>query len=226
MEQAGSTRRYDSRGRQAQARRNRETVLDIARRRFLADGYAATTIAAIAKGAEVSVETVYKAFGGKAGLVRAIYEQSLAGAGPIPAPQRSDEMQNRETDPATIVRGWGILSTEVAPVVSPIHLLIRAAAATDPDMAVLLHDSDRQRRERMRHNARTLADRGHLRTGLTLDQATDILWTYSSPELFELLVLRCGWDLPRYGRFLSDAMIGALLPSTSVRIPAAPDDSA
>jgi hypothetical protein len=36
--------------------------------------------------------------------------------------------------------------------------------------------------ERMRHNARTLADRGHLRTGLTLDQATDILWTYSSRD--------------------------------------------
>jgi AcrR family transcriptional regulator len=206
-----STRRYDSRGRQAQARRTRDAVLDAARRRFLADGYAATTISAIAGDAEVSVETVYKGFGGKAGLVRSIYERDLAGQGPVPAPQRSDAMQNRETDPEAIVRAWGILSTEVAPLVSPIHLLIRVAATTDPDMADLLRDSDHQRRERMRHNARTLADRGHLRDGVSLEQATDIMWTFSSPELYELLVLRCGWDLPRYGRFLSDSMIGALL---------------
>jgi hypothetical protein len=39
--------------------------------------------------------------------------------------------------------------------------------------------------------------RGHLRTGVTLEHATDILWTFSSPELYELLVLRSSWDLPR-----------------------------
>jgi AcrR family transcriptional regulator len=212
MEPAKATRRYNSRGRQAQARRNRDAVLDAAQERFLTGGYAATTIASTAGDAGVSVETVYKAFGGKAGLVRAIYERGLSGEGPVPAPQRSDEMQAHETDPETIVRNWGILSTEVAPQVAPILLLIRSAAAADPDMALLLRDSDRQRRERMGQNARTLADRGHLRPGVTLAQATDILWTFSSPELYELLVLRSGWDLGYYGRFLGDSMTAALLP--------------
>jgi AcrR family transcriptional regulator len=212
MEPAKTTRRYNSRGRQAQAARHRDAVLDAAQERFLADGYAATTIASTADDAGVSVETVYKAFGGKAGLVRAIYERGLSGEGPVPAPQRSDAMQADETDPETIVRNWGILSTEVAPQVVPILLLIRTAAAADPDMALLLRDSDLQRRERMRQNARTLADRGDLRAGVTLAQATDILWTFSSPELYELLVLRSGWDVGKYGRFLGDSMTAALLP--------------
>jgi hypothetical protein len=53
----------------------------------------------------------------------------------------------------------------------------------------------------MRRNAHTLADRGHLKPDVTLEDASDVMWTYSSPELYELLVVRCGWDLIRYGRF-------------------------
>jgi len=206
------SRVYDSRGRQAQARRNRDAILDVARAAFLARGYAATTMASIAGEVGLSVDTVHKAFGGKAGLVRAIYERSLSGEGPVAAPRRSDNMQVAEHDPRTIVRHWGTLSTEVAPLVAPVHLLIRDAAATDPEMAALLRDSDRQRRERMRHNARTLADRGHLKPGITLEDATDVMWTYSSPELYELLVIRCGWNLTRYGRFLAESIAAALLP--------------
>jgi hypothetical protein len=63
----------------------------------------------------------------------------------------------------------------------------------------------------MTQNARRLRDAGHLRSELTLAQATDVLWTYSSPELYELLVLRRGWSPKRYGQFVADAMIDALL---------------
>src|SRR5260370_28876269 len=155
-------RAYDSRGRREQARRNRDAILDIARAGFLARGYAATTMASIAGDAGLSIDTVHKAFGGKAGLVRAIYERSLAGEGPVAAPQRSDDMQSAERDPRAIVRQWGTLSTEVAPLAAPVYLLIRDAAATDPEMPALLPDSDRQRRQRMRHNAPAPADTGDL----------------------------------------------------------------
>ena len=205
-------RTYNARGRQEQARRTRDAILDVAETGFLTRGYAATTMSSIAEEAGVAVDTVHKAFGGKAGLVRAIYERGLDGRGPVPAPQRSDDMQNAEADPHAVVHRWGALGAEVAPLVAPIHLLIRDAAATDPDMAALLRDSDHRRRERMRHNAKTLADRGDLKTDVTLEVATDIMWTYSSPELYELLVLRCGWDTRRYGRFIGEALAAALLP--------------
>src|SRR5919106_1538377 len=112
-------RRYDSTGRQAQARRNRQAILDAAQRQFLEGGYAATTIAAVAAEAGVSVETVYKAFGGKPGLVRAIYDRGLVGPEPVPAYRRADEMRERETDPRAIMRNWGTIASEVSSVVSP-----------------------------------------------------------------------------------------------------------
>jgi AcrR family transcriptional regulator len=161
----------------------------------------------------VSVETIYKAFGGKPGLVRAIVERGLAGAGAVPAPERSDQMQQAEDDPRKIIAAWGTFTTEVAPLVSPILLLVRDAAATDPDMANLQDEVNADRLERMTHNARNLYEAGYLRPGITLEMASDVLWTYSSPELYELLVLRRGWSPERYGRFVAEAMTAALLPS-------------
>jgi len=165
------------------------------------------------------VETIYKAFGGKPGLVRAIYERGLTGRGTVPAYQRSDAMRERETDPETIMRNWGVLTAEVASVVTPIRLLMREAAATDPEMAALLNASDDERLERMAHHGRFLQQRGYLRQGVTLAEATDVLWTCSSVELYELLVLKRGWSMPRFAEFVSGFMIATLLPSNPRRSP-------
>jgi AcrR family transcriptional regulator len=205
-------RRYDSSGRQAQARRNRQVILDAAQRHFLEGGYAATTIAAIAAEAGVSVETIYKAFGGKPGLVRAIYDRGLVGQQPVPAYQRADEMRERETDPRAIMRNWGTIASEVSSLVSPIARLVRAAAASDPDMAALLGANNDVREQRARHHARFLKRRGYLREGVSVAQATDIIWTCTSDELYDLLVTQRGWSAPQYGRFLADYMIATLLP--------------
>jgi AcrR family transcriptional regulator len=212
MTNVKTTRRYDASNRRAQALRNREAILDVAQQQFLAGGYAAATIAAIATEASVSVETIYKAFGGKPGLVRAIYERGLSGRQPIPAFERSDAMREDAPDPETIMRNWGVLASEVGSVVSPIVQLVRAAAVTDPDMAGLLKSANDTREQRARHHARFLKQRGYLREDLTLTEATDILWTATSDELYDLLVTQRGWSLPHLARFLGQYLTGALLP--------------
>jgi AcrR family transcriptional regulator len=205
-------RRYDSSGRQAQTRRNRQAILDAAQRQFLEGGYAATTIAAVAAEAGVSVETIYKAFGGKPGLVRAIYDRGLVGPEPVPAYRRADEIRERETDPRVIMETWGTIASEVSAVVSPVTRLVRAAAVADPDLAALLQAHNDRREARARHHARFLKERGYLRGGVSLAEATDVVWTCTSDELYDLLVGQRGWSLPRFARFLADFMITALLP--------------
>ena len=117
----------------------------------------------IAADAGVSVDTIYKGFGGKSGIVRAICERALAGEGRIPAETRSDALHSTEHDPRHHPR-LGRTDDEVAPRVAPILLLIRDAAAADPEMASLQAEMDGQRLDRMIHNARNLAAAGHLRT--------------------------------------------------------------
>src|SRR5262252_11239581 len=154
MEQKSSSpvktrRRYDSSGRRERARQTRDQITDIAKDMFLADGYADTTVAAIAAAAHVSVETIYKGFGGKPGLVRAIIDKGLAGEGPVHAEQRSDHIRDTEPDPRRIITAWGAFAVEVAPRVIPIYMLARDAAAGDPEIAALLDEINAARLERM-----------------------------------------------------------------------------
>jgi len=201
-----AARRYESPRRAEQAQQTRAAVTDAAKRLFLHDGFAATTVAAVAAEALVSVETIYKGFGGKPGLVRAFCEKELSGG------EQRTRLPLTEPDPRTIIRGWGSLSAAVAPRVAPILLLLRAAAATDPMMAGLQAEMDAGRLRRMTRNASHLAEAGHLRDGITVQHAAEIMWAYTSPELYEMFVLTRGWPLQRYTDFIADALIAALLP--------------
>ncbi len=204
----GVKRRYDGTGRRAQAERVREALLNAAREMLLRDGYAATSIPKLAQACGVSAESVYKRFAGKPALVRAVVEQALRGIGPVAAETRSDALSADDLD--ELLRGWGHLSAEVSPRVAPILLLVHAAGGHDPELENLARELEDNRRTRMTDNARRLADAGHLPPGLAVAQAGDLLWTYSSPQLYDLLVLRSGWSLHQYADFIA-AGLGAHL---------------
>jgi len=204
-------RRYDATRRRDAAARTRERVLDVAKDSLLSQGYAATTVAAIARAAGVSAELIYKSFGGKAGLVRHLQRRALLGDGPTPAEARSDAASASEVGAAAVIREWARLATEVAPRVSSIMVLVGSAAASDPVLADLLGEMNAQRLERMAHNAERISRHPDVRSDLTVDQVRDILWTYSSPDLYRLVVLERGWTLSAYGDFLWSGMTGQLL---------------
>ncbi len=206
-----SKRSYDTSRRREQARRNHDRIVEVAQRRFLRDGYGPTTISAISQDAGVSVDTIYKSFGGKPGLIRAMSARALEGVGPVPAEQRSDALQSREADPRKLISRWGVFVTEIAPLAAPIALLMRDAAGSHPELRPVVDDVHADRLRRMTDNARRFAAAGHLRPGLTVADAANVMWTYTAPELYELLVLRRGMPLKTFGRFVADAMIAALL---------------
>lgn len=202
-------RTYDASGRQERAAQQREATLEHARRLFLDQGYVATTVESIAHAAGVSAATVYKTYGGKAGLVRELCKRALAGQGPVPAEARSDALQ-AATNARSVIVGWGELTAEVSPRISPLLLLLRTAAETDPEAAALYAELDEGRLARMADNAQYLVDGAHLRSGITANEARDVLWLCTSPELYELLVLRRGWTAAKFGAFVADTIAGAL----------------
>jgi AcrR family transcriptional regulator len=204
-------RRYDATGRRAQAMQTRQAVLRAAERQFVTAGYSTATIASIAAEAGVSVDTIYKGFGGKPGLVREIYKRGLEGRGDERAYDRSDAMREREQDPVAIMREWGKLTAEVALVASPIRILMRNLYPTEPEIAAVLDEAEVEHLDRMRHHARFLKARGYLRAGVSVAEATDVLWLCSSVELYELLCMRRGWSQTRFARYVSDLMIRSLL---------------
>ncbi|MDQ3897158.1 MAG: TetR/AcrR family transcriptional regulator [Actinomycetota bacterium] len=207
-------RRYDSSRRQEQASENRRAVLEAARRMFLERGYAGTTVGAIAAEARVSVETVYKAFGNKAGLVKAVVDVAIVGDDePVPMLQRDRvRRMEAETDPRRKLTMYGEHLAESAPRRVPVELLVRAAAAGDPGAARVWEELEIERLTGMEFFARHLHEGGHLRPGVTVDEARDVLWTCNSAEVYDLLVLRRGWSAEHYGRWVAGVLAAALLP--------------
>jgi hypothetical protein len=48
-------------------------------------------------------------------------------------------------------------------------------------------------------------------SGISTNEARDVLWAYNSAELFQLLGLERGWSPGRYGRWVAEALIAALI---------------
>jgi AcrR family transcriptional regulator len=205
-------RAYDATARRARSAERRALVLTVARRRFLDRGYGATSLREIAEEAGVSLEFIHKAFEGKAGLVRALYDESLVGPAPVPPGERSDEAQEHETSPRALMNRFGALTAEVTPLVAPMQLLIRdAAAGGDPGMAALWEEEQNRRYERMLANARRVEARGFLRAGVTAEHAADVFWAFTGPDLHVSLVVRRRWSQEEYARFVADSFAAALL---------------
>lgn len=204
------SRAYDATARRARAQEQLERTLDQAQALFLERGYGGATVEAIARAAGVSVATVYKTYGGKAGLIRELCSRALAGAGAVPAEERSDALRSG-LDARALVAGWGALAAEVSPRISPLLLLLRTAAGTDPGAAGLYAEFEAARLARMSDNARFLAEAGHLRQGVTVAEARDVLWFCTSPEVYDLLTARQGWSPARLGWFIAATITGSLL---------------
>lgn len=211
-------RAYDATKRRADALARRDSVLAAAHELFLLTGFAATTVAAVAKRAGVSPETVYKNFGNKPGLVRALHDDAMRGQDPASPYRRSEDLRDH-SDPYQIVRGWSRLSTEVAPRVSPLLLLLRDAAVVQPELRELLAELDLARQQRMSENARFLHEAGHLREGVNTQAAADLMWSVTSAEMYELLVLRRGWSRDQYADYIFHTVSSLLAPPRHAKTP-------
>ena len=215
MSEVNGRRRYDATRRRQQAGRTRTDILAAARRRFLADGYTATSIAAIAADSGASVENIYKSFGGKARLVKAVFDAALAGDAPAPTDTTAQQVSTEEHDPKARLRSFGSLVADIGPRVAPLALLVRDAAATDVELANIWGQLNAERLARMTIHARRLHSDGLLRPEITIKEARDVLWAFCSPEIYDLFVQRQGWSPSRFGHWVGEAYIAALLPTTS-----------
>jgi AcrR family transcriptional regulator len=190
----------------------RARILEAARTRFLRDGYLATTVADIAADADVAPQTVTKHFGNKPGIVKALFEVALVGddeSAPLESRPGIVAMLE-EPDPRIKLTMYADTLTAMLPRTAPIQLLLRQAVG-DTGLQTVWDQIRAGRLAGMANLAASLAVGDHLRADVTVDAARDVLWTYSSPDLYELLVLDRGWTHDRYATFLSDATISALL---------------
>jgi AcrR family transcriptional regulator len=206
-------RSYDSRRRQAQAAATRQAILEAADGLFARDGYVATTMEAIATEAGVALKTVYVGFGTKAGLLRSLWDLRLKGdSDDAPVAEREWYRATlAEPDPEELLRRIARNSSTVKARIGGLLGVIRTAAAVDADASALweLIQSDFHANQRVLVDA--LATAGGLRADLTVEQATDVLWTINHPDIWLLLVGERGWTNEQFESWFVGALPDLLL---------------
>jgi AcrR family transcriptional regulator len=206
-------RRYDVSGRQEQARATRRAMLDAAVELLVERGYAHTTLAMVAERAGAGAPTAYKAFGNKPAMVKAAFDYAAAGDDdPTPIHQRERAtLIKAEPDPVRKLEIYtdGLLGTLTRS--ARLQLIARAGAEIDPDMKVIWEQITSRRLFGMGIIAANLSEGRHLRAGVSEQEARDVLWAYTSPELYQLMVLKRGWSGSRYRDWVFRALIHSLL---------------
>jgi AcrR family transcriptional regulator len=203
--------------RRDRARATRRKIVDSAYRLFCEQGYALTTMEAIAVEAGVAVQTVYYVFRTKAALLREVIETAAAGQPEPPPVAERHWMQEALASPdgyralaLTIEHGIDIYAR-----VAPLGATIQTAAAGDPEIETYWRDIAQNRRAGMGRLVAGLAERGQLRPDLDRERATDVIYVLFSHETFLGLTHDADWTIPEYKAWLYRVLATQLLNADS-----------
>jgi AcrR family transcriptional regulator len=185
----------------------RNRLLHAAEDEFPVHGYAGTTVTRLAATAGVSVQTLYLAWGSKRALLRGYMENALSGGAGSPedAARRFAGLSPRER-----LAELAALVTEIAERAATGWSLYREASAVDSEIA-----ADWNELQLLRHRliSRLLGDIpvSAIAEGLTMKSAVDTAWTIASPESYDLLVRRLGYQLQEFHHWMKQNLITAIL---------------
>jgi TetR/AcrR family transcriptional regulator of autoinduction and epiphytic fitness len=199
-------RTYHSPLRRAQAEATRARILDAALELFAEQGYAATSVSAIAARAGVAPETIYSSFGTKRALIDGLIERVDAEGAPARAARRAQELGG---DPRAMVMALAETATDFWARHLAVVTVLRAGVG-DPEIG----DEWLRRQEARRGlilRMLSALPASALRTGLDVPRATDIAWGLTSDELFRLMVTMRRWSVKRYAAWLREELVRAIL---------------
>ncbi len=205
-----SGRRYDSTRRAEAAQETRRRIIAAAGHELLERGYQATTMTALARRAGVSQQTIYNSVGGKAAVLKAVYDLQLAGDDdPIAMRDRPEfrAVQSQNSLAATL-RAYAAMSRMiVGRVGSLLGAVFLDGPGSDAELRAFLATIDRERRAGNTGVVTLIYDRFGLPDGLTLERAVDAVWTLTAPDIADRLVRQCGWSLDDYETWLANVLI-------------------
>ena len=207
-------RPYDASSRRESAARNRAAVLAACRELLFRDGYHHMTVRSVAEQAGVSPETVYKAFGSKAGLMKALWDVTLAGDDqPVAIADRPQMQEVRSAaDPGEKLRRWAGFVRGANQRLAPLYGLLAQAG---PEVAQLLATTQRERLTGVRALVTHLTDTGLLAAGRDPATAADACWALTGPRVFLDLTADRGWHPGQYEDWLTRMLIANLLAPAS-----------
>jgi AcrR family transcriptional regulator len=214
-EEGASRRRYDGSRRQAQLMATRVRVTDAAKTLFIDQGYPATTIDAISAASEVPLPTLYRLFGSKRGVLKAVFDTAFGGDDEPVAFVNRPQVQAAlaEPDADDLLDRFARIARELMDRSAAIQHVLATAATVDAEAAELLEEIRRQRHVGQSRIVAAVIARDALDPSLTTSDAEDTLFALLSPELHRILTVERGWSADHYETWLAWSMKALLLIS-------------
>jgi AcrR family transcriptional regulator len=200
-------RSYYSLVRQRQADETRARIAAAARQLILNEGYEVATIEAIAREAGVATPTVYAVFGSKRRILTELIDRAAFG----PAYQALVGEVKDLTDPVARLRLSARIARQVYDSERLEFDLLRKAGVIIPELAAIEHEKECGRYEGQASTITLLVQSGQLRSGLDEKEARDVFWTLTARDIYRMLVIEREWSSDRYEKWLSDAIVSALV---------------
>ena len=196
------------RARQRRSVLTEQRILSAASELFVADGYAGTTMAAVAARAGVAVQSLYLRFGGKLAILGAALDAAVVGdAAPVPLLER--EWFARLRDVADGPGALRLFLDEMERLVTRTYPLYEVLLRTGDEARELLASNKAQRHEGLRAVAEVLAGKPGF-TGAAGQHTADILYGLVSEESYGLLVAERGWSPAAWRDWVTEVLHRAL----------------
>jgi AcrR family transcriptional regulator len=162
----------------------------------------------VAAAAGVSRQTIYIAFGDRAGLLMAMVQHKDTQSDHV---MRLGRVSFASKVTPEDFRGYLEVWFEYLALIYPVAILLDATSVTDKEAAAAW--DDRMKGALLAGLKRifaNLAKRRHLAPGWKPDQGAELVWSLIHPTCFRQLVLGCGWKIEEFRRSRL-AIIGATL---------------
>ena len=210
---AAHKRRYDGSGRKRDATERQARIIDAAHQRFVRDGYGPTSIEQIATDAGTSAQTVYAAFGNKAGILRRVVDVAIAGDHEDIALIEREQPQAVFRAPDVEARLRAAVEVAVSTHSRSAHLIAmtHSLAGSDPAARDLANDLEGQVRIDTERFLATAGDR--LRDDLPMPKLVDIALLLVGPLSFHRLVNEAGWSIDEWRNWAFEAIQRLVLAS-------------
>jgi AcrR family transcriptional regulator len=152
----------------------------------------------IAAAAKVSRQTVYLAFGDRAGLLTAMAQNKDAETehvAQLTALSRAAKVSRED-----FLRYLGVW-LDYLPVIYPVGILLDASSLTDESARAAWDDRMKNALlAGLKRMLRQLGKNGELARGLDADRAAELAWSLVHPTSWRQLVIDCGWSKEDFSR--------------------------
>jgi AcrR family transcriptional regulator len=201
------------------ARQTRRRIVAAAIDCFVEAGYPATTMSRIADRAGVAVQTLYASFRTKRAILVAAIDVTIAGDDePVPVNERPwmQPVWQATSGPST-VRAYASAVRLIQERSAVLFRALDVAAASEPELQDLWTMSRERRRQGAAAVVGAAVDRSPLVSGLTVEHAIDVVWTFNGHDMYLDLVEGCGWSPAAYETWLGDSLARLLFGEPAVR---------